>query len=54
MEKLGVVTTPPKPGEKTAVRNDQHRRNANVPVSDTHGTKPWETRQPPPLKKPTK
>lgn len=52
MEKYGVVTEKPKPGEKTAARNDQERRGSNVPISDSQGTKPWEPKSPPPLKKP--
>lgn len=51
MEKYAVVTDKPKPGEKTAAKNDQEKRGSNVPISDTHGTEPWES--PPPLKKPS-
>ena len=53
MEKYAVVTekTPKdvKAGEKRAgVKNDQGRRDANVPISDTHGTQPWEKKPAPP------
>lgn len=55
VEKYGVVTekdpkTPP--GEKRAhVKNDQDRRNANVPISNERGTQPWEPTKAPDPKK---
>lgn len=51
MEKYAVVTEkdPKKAtGEKRAgVPNDQQRRGSNVPISNQHGTKPWEPRKAP-------
>lgn len=51
MEKYAVVTETDKnkvkDQEKTAgVKNDQARRHSNVPISDTHGTSPWERQHP--------
>ena len=51
MEKYAVVTEDPKkgkPGEKRAtVRNDQDKRESNVPISDKHGTRPFEPKETP-------
>lgn len=47
MEKLGVVTQPPKPGEKTAKAEEDPKRN--VPWDPKKGTKPFE-REPEPKK----